>query len=133
MWLSSLFSGLLILNFTLKGTSELFNEPKGDGKPGMCPVDHFKCRQKLPGECATDYQCFGMMKCCFLSCQFRCLNPGEAQVSRLRLCDEMPPLPYCKLGCYEDKDCHNQKNCCNSYCGDICFLSPDPETTVSPE
>uniref|UniRef100_A0A7N4V5E1 WAP domain-containing protein n=1 Tax=Sarcophilus harrisii TaxID=9305 RepID=A0A7N4V5E1_SARHA len=51
-----------------------------DGKPGMCPVDHFKCRQKLPGECATDYQCFWMMKCCFLSCRFRCLNPGEGKI-----------------------------------------------------
>uniref|UniRef100_A0A4X2M8W9 WAP domain-containing protein n=1 Tax=Vombatus ursinus TaxID=29139 RepID=A0A4X2M8W9_VOMUR len=51
--------------------------PSGDGKPGICPLDHMRCRGKLPGECAMDHQCVGVKKCCFISCQFRCLHPGE--------------------------------------------------------
>ncbi|XP_033643497.1 neurogenic locus notch homolog protein 3-like isoform X7 [Asterias rubens] len=93
-------------------------------KPGTCPTQDMVPYVHSCGECTSDSQCRGRMKCCNQGC---CLEPIETPGQ----CPYVPMMPVlsrsperCEEQCSSDSDCEEEgmgKKCCSNGCGTKCI------------
>ncbi|XP_056419672.1 WAP four-disulfide core domain protein 3-like isoform X2 [Hyla sarda] len=93
-------------------------------KPGTCPLPITRCAATLKGNCTTDSDCSGNLKCCTPVCTPTCtrplpekIKPGNCPVVNALIgCS----IPGPKPGCFIDENCPGDQKCCKPICSWTC-------------
>ncbi|XP_074868240.1 uncharacterized protein LOC142022373 [Carettochelys insculpta] len=112
-------------------------------KPGTCPPVTVRCARSAPAQCSSDLECPGRQKCCYIACQFRCVDPTEGKpgycpvpsppgLKHIATCRPCTGNKSCS-SCSRDADCPGPQKCCPGRCGsccqdpvsNFCHLGPD--------
>ncbi|KAM6456505.1 porwaprin-a-like [Liasis olivaceus] len=88
-------------------------------KIGTCPPRIIQCTGSGKHACSIDYDCPGILKCCYLNCSKICRNPidkpGHCPHIKARCMMVNPPNK-----CDHDIQCKGNKKCCEGACGRVC-------------
>ncbi|XP_060545534.1 antileukoproteinase-like [Pantherophis guttatus] len=95
-------------------------------KVGTCPSPLSRCLKPGKHECNIDYDCDGILKCCYRYCskicQYPIAKPGRCPYVKIRCMMANPPNK-----CDHDVQCEGREKCCEGTCGRTC-IPPVPLT-----